>query len=310
MRSTSKSIFRQGIRAFSYHGVIEKKIDPRLERNFHLLSDFRNHIKLLKRIRVLSLEELIDELANSRKPFKPAAIITFDDGFANNLLVGEVLLKAKLPWGIFISTGAVEEGTPIWTVELALLLLHGQATKIDVFNTWWNLKSRQSREQAFQAIRNPLKSLPSELRIQSMASIRAQFPKDETIRLVNKFSSFEMLTWEQVTRLSLAGAEIGSHGVYHEIHHVDQTINVRNSELVESKATIQKRIRKNCKYFAFPNGQYHTQSPIEVRAAEYELAFTTEQGTIFPDSNPYLLPRLEPSSSFQKFLKKFFLNTC
>src|ERR1700694_5704816 len=106
---------RKGIRVFCYHGIIERKGD-RLERNLQLLSDFRAHVRFLSRFRVLSLTELVAELSAKTPENKPAAVITFDDGYANNLLAAEILAAYRLPWSIFISTGAVGRENSIWTV--------------------------------------------------------------------------------------------------------------------------------------------------------------------------------------------------
>src|SRR5258708_23661244 len=145
---------RKGVRVFCYHGVVERRTD-RVERNLHLLSDFREHVRFLRRFRVLSLAELVPELSATVNEHKPAAVITFDDGYANNLIAAEILAACRLPWSVFVSTGAVGRENSIWTVELSLLLLHGEAERIEVFDNWWPLTCRYEREEAFQSIRYP-----------------------------------------------------------------------------------------------------------------------------------------------------------
>src|SRR5215813_1357974 len=108
---------RNGIRVFCYHGLIERKTH-RLERNLQLVSDFREHVRFLRRFRVLSLTELDSELTCRTSEKKTAAVITFDDGFRNNLLAAEILDAFRLPWTVFVATGAVGRQNAIWTVEL------------------------------------------------------------------------------------------------------------------------------------------------------------------------------------------------
>jgi peptidoglycan/xylan/chitin deacetylase (PgdA/CDA1 family) len=297
---------RDGIRVFYYHGLVERKADSLLERNFNLLSDFRSHIRLLRRFRMLGLSELAHELSAPRARFKTAAVVTFDDGFANNLLAAEIMAAARLPWCVFICTGVVGRDNSTWPEELALLLLHGEAGQVEALEGVWGLRSRNQRESAFEVIRVRLKAMPSALRRQTMDCIRQQFPNGETSRLLQKFPSMRMLSWKEVGQLAHAGAEVGSHGVEHEIHHINQPEATRRIELSQSKAELEKRLLRPCASFAFPNGDFTPSSPSEVRAAGYDLAFTTKEDTIKPAANPYLLPRLYPSGPFRRFTQDFF----
>lgn len=297
---------REGIRVICYHGVVERKQDPRLERNFQLLSDFQSQANLLRRFRVLSLDELIDELRTPTKRRKPAAVITFDDGYANNLMAAEVLDRANLPWSVFITTGAVGHEKTIWTIELSLLLLRGEATRLEVLNRIWQLNTRNEREKAFQAIRYPLKAMSAESRTQTMNCIRRQFPAGETTRLLSEFPSMQMLAWEEVKQLARAGIGVGSHGVTHEIHHEEQPKSVRLFELRESKVELERQLGRSCDAFAFPNGDFSSSSAEEVVKAGYKLAFTTLRGTFHPRIHQHMVPRLWPMSPLRSFTRNLF----
>jgi peptidoglycan/xylan/chitin deacetylase (PgdA/CDA1 family) len=296
---------RKGIRVFCYHGVIERKTD-RVERNLHLLSEFREHLRFLRRFRILSLTDLVPELSTNKKDDPPAAVITFDDGYANNLLAAEVLSANHLPWTVFVATGAIGRENSIWTVELSLLLLHGQAERIEVFDRCWPLNSPDEREAAFQSIRYPLKAMAADLRKQTMDSIRQQFPRGESQRLLGKFPSLQMLSWEEVRQLAGAGVEIGSHGVNHEIHNHAQPESIRRFELLQSKVELESQLGRSCSFLAFPNGDFTLSSADEARDAGYKLAFTTQTKTILPGANPYTLPRLVPYGRLRSFARNFY----
>lgn len=286
--------------AICYHGVVSQKTDNRLERNFHLVADFRKQVEFFRRQGVLALDELTGTLAQCGGSNRRMTVITFDDGYANNLLAAEILAEAKLPWSLFVTTNALGRSKTIWTVELSLLLLHGVCNKLDALGRVWRLETRPEREDAFQTIRHRLKAMPANLRLQAMSSIRAQFPASETERLLEQFPMFRMLIWEEIRQLSEAGVEIGSHGVNHEIHHAAQDSEVRRRELVESKKEIERQLGKPCRFFAFPNGDCCAESAREVEEAGYESAFTTLPGFLRPDSNRFLLPRVSPGGSLAK----------
>ncbi|MEO8429586.1 MAG: polysaccharide deacetylase family protein [Verrucomicrobiota bacterium] len=297
---------RDGIRVYCYHGVVESKADSRLERNFHRLSDFRDHLRFLSRFRVLSLAEIHDRLSTPGKQRKPAVAITFDDGYANNLLAAELLSDFNLPWAVFVSTGNIDQERTIPLVELSLLLLHGNALKLEALGHTFPLRSDEERAEAFQAIRKKLKTVPSTVRRVSMDHIAHQFPDGEIERLLNKFPSLRLMSWEQTRRLADSGVEIGSHGVDHEIHHNAQPRAVRIHELTESRVELEARLDRSCRFFAFPNGNYGKSSSSEVKNAGYELAFTTRAGTVVPGADQFLLPRLDPPASLTGLTRDFF----
>jgi peptidoglycan/xylan/chitin deacetylase (PgdA/CDA1 family) len=170
----------------------------------------------------------------------------------------------------------------------------------------WSLKDSADRQAVFQAIRGPMKFMPSARRQLAMNSIREQFPAGETERLLNQFPSQQMLSWKEVAQLAGAGVEIGSHGVNHEVHHSRQPESVRVGELVTSKSVLERELKRPCRFFAYPNGDFSPTSAGEVCAAGFELAFTSLSGMIKPESNPYLLPRLYPNGSPSRFRPIFW----
>jgi peptidoglycan/xylan/chitin deacetylase (PgdA/CDA1 family) len=294
----------RGIGVYCYHGLAQEWRDVRLERNFHLLPEFRNQVQFLRRQSVMSLSEVADIGDRGRAFPRSAAVITFDDGYANNLLAAKILAEAGLSWTVFVSAGAIAPQGLIWTVEISLLLLHGQAGRLEVLGRTWRLATRDERIIAFQAIRSGMKAMPSSLRQETMKEIRAQFAAAESQRLLQQFPSFQMLTWKEVRHLAETGVEIGSHGVDHEIHHAAQDSEVRRKELVESKKEIERQIGKPCRFFAFPNGDTCEHSAREVEEAGYEMAFTTRPGFMRPDSNLLLLPRVSPGGSVARLKQR------
>lgn len=294
------------VRVFYFHGVVERRTDPRIERNLQLLSTFRCQVALLRRMRVIRTAELALEIERPRRWRWPAVVITFDDGFANNLIAAEILAAAGLPWTLFLSTGPLGHGGTNWTAQLSLLLLQGRAEGLEALERRWPLTARPEREKAFQAIRVALKAMAAEPRIEAMNAIAAQFPAGETDRLLSRFPSLAMLSWGEVSQLTASGVEVGSHGVDHEIHHADQPEAVRRRELIESKTELEARLGRPCQFFAYPNGDFVPTSPREVQEAGYALAFTTQHDTVRPATNRYLLPRLNPMGSLSGFVRNFF----
>jgi peptidoglycan/xylan/chitin deacetylase (PgdA/CDA1 family) len=220
-------------------------------------------------------------------------MLTFDDGYVNNLHAWEILSAARIPFVIFVCTGAVGTPRSIWTAELSLLLLHGRSREVELLGRRWPLAHRGQRVTAFHTIRRSLKRLPAAGRRAAMAALSRQFPLGETARLLEAYPAFRMLTWRQLEQLAAGGVTIGSHGVDHELHHSLQPATVRARELRQSRATLERRLHRSCRAFAFPNGDLTAGSAEELHVAGYALGFTIEPGVVGSRANPYLLPRLK-----------------
>jgi peptidoglycan/xylan/chitin deacetylase (PgdA/CDA1 family) len=95
-----------------YHRIIERTDDP-----LGLCvspEHFAEHVSVLRRRDVVSLDDV-----------GPGQIaITFDDGYADNLVAAELL--GDLPATLFVSTGHVEAGAPFWWDELLRALAAGK----------------------------------------------------------------------------------------------------------------------------------------------------------------------------------------
>jgi len=291
----------RGVIVLTYHGALARPRDDRLDRNLIEIEALGAQLAIIRRHRVISMPELEDML--TRQDVSPAIAITIDDGLEGTQPLAEALERARLPWTLFVSTGPVSRGGTIWTAELALLVLHGEARTLEVLGRRWELGSRPTRENAFQDIRTALKSRPSMERRLAMDRIRAAFPAGETERLLARFPEYRALTWDAVRALRMRGATIGSHGVEHELHHANQPSAERVRELVDSRATIERETGARCRYFSYPNGDSVPESSEEVRRAGYALALSTRAASVTASSVPTAIPRVEAGGSGAALLR-------
>ncbi len=277
-----------------YHGVVEQITHPVLERNFRLVSHFREGINYIyQHFPIISLPEV--ELAiTETKEFMVA--ITVDDGHANNLLIQTILAEMQIPWAAFIPTNGV--GNMIWTTELALLVLTGQASSIFILGQPWLTESDNQRETAYHEIRGKLKKLPAPERQNAMSLIREQI--SDAGELLTRYPSMQSMSWNEIAFLRNQGVIIGSHGVDHEIHHAGQYDSIQLDELQKSKFILEEKLECNCDYFALPNGDATPETSKHIQQAGYRLGFTSAGRFANSENNRYLLPRL----SFEKFCRQ------
>ncbi len=280
------------IRVFRYHGVVERLREPVLERRFTPLALFRSHLRLFRVAPVLSLEEIDAVLSGRTQAPRGAAAITFDDGYRNTLTALELLDSIHRPAAVFVAAGPISRQTPLWTVEVPLLLLHGAAACLDALGESFSLSSRPERERALESIRRKLERLPAPDRRQTVDSIREQFPRGESQRLLEAFPSLRMMRWGDVRQACGSGFAIGSRGVEREIHHAAQDPVARRSELWLSRLRIERETGRPCRYFSYPGGACHADSRREVERAGYDLAFSSQQAAVTRTNDRFLLPRL------------------
>ena len=259
-------------------------------------------MRILRDWPILSLDRLAEILTHQSPPLD-SVMVTFDDGYANNLEAVEYLASRDIPSAVFITAGHISTESTIWTIELALLLLHGGSTRVEVLDRPWDLASSEVRAASFRAIRQQMKSLPSTNRMQEMENLRQQFPPGRTKELLERFPAFRMLSWDAVRHMQSLKCTIGSHGVHHEIHHGNQPTEIREAELANSRRQIEATTNSLCRYFAFPNGNTNPQSDAELRQAGYILGLTTIPETVSAAANPFRIPRFDapsnPSSLFR-----------
>lgn len=293
----------QGVRVLVYHGVIERYVDPVLERNFTPLRVFRDHVRLLRRWRPVTLTEMELLCYGTGGDVPRGVLVTFDDGYRNNLVAFEILRSARIPAAMFVVANCLGPGRLLWTAELSLLLLHGSRRSVEALGRKWSLGNREERVNAFHSLRGHLKGLAAQERRAVMEELREQFPCGELETLAERFSAFRMCEWADVIQLSAAGFEIGSHGWEHEIHHAAQPALIRQVELVSSKAEIERRVGRPCRYFAYPNGNWLPSSGAELTTAGYALGFTTQLGLATKGVLPWAVPRLGAAGSLEGLVR-------
>lgn len=287
-----------GVRVLTYHGVVERKTDPYLERNFHTVQQFRDHLRILGRHRVVAPTEVV---AAAKQASRLTLAITFDDGYLNNEIAAEILEAARLPWAIYVSTGEIGRGATIWTARLGLLLLHGQAPSVDAFDQRWRLADRELRLACFSVVRRRAKQLAQRERVAFLEELVSQFEPGEEQRLLAEFPSFRMLDWPGLRSLRDSGATVGSHGVTHEIHHERQPYHVIEEELRISQRTIREELGSTCTTLAYPNGDITDRSRQFARDLGYLTGYTTADGSVHADSDPLALPRLTARGDLVEF---------
>lgn len=318
-----------------YHRVADLPLDP------HLLAvrpeRFAEHLEVLRqRYRPVRLQRVgeflagqrrfrrlrgLDELAASFRPNRPprkAVVITFDDGFADNLYNAKPLLdQFDIPATVFVTTGHIGEEREFWWDELERHLLEPgtlPATltlRIDGETLQWSLgEASQYSQEEYERDRrtwtgevepvHPRQRLFLELtdRLRPLRDGDQKTVLDQLTVLTGKRGSrptHRTMTSDEVKQLADGGLiEVGAHTMTHPslaAHPVD----VQRKEILLSKKRLEDILGEPVTSFAFPFGtvaDYTEESLAILREGSFRANCTTTPGLVKRTSDPLQLPRV------------------
>jgi peptidoglycan/xylan/chitin deacetylase (PgdA/CDA1 family) len=100
-----------------------------------------------------------------------------------------------------------------------------------------------------------------------------------------------MLTWNQAIEMSRDGIEMGAHTVGHPLLSYENDATVER-ELCVSKQTLEEKLGKKVRAFAYPNGDWDERVRRCVQQVGYEGAFSTRPGWYRQGQDPYIIRRI------------------
>jgi len=276
--------FTNGGAILLYHRVTSLERDPQL------LSvspqNFADHVEVLKRhVNVVPLREMTARVSAGLRARTVA--ITFDDGYADNLLEAyPVLERNGIPATVFVTSGFVGSDRELWWDELDRVLLESADADWDVTQ----VTDSSERQKSYRHWAAVLQRASEAERSATLARLRLLASCEPRGR-----SSHRALTAAEVRQLAATGlVEIGAHTVSHPVlaalTHTEQ-----HAEITEAKAALEAIVGKPVESFAYPYGtksDYTKESVAAVRNAGFRLACSNFDGLVWPGTNVHELPRI------------------
>lgn len=109
--------------------------------------------------------------------------------------------------------------------------------------------------------------------------------------ITSRIGARAFLTWPQLKRLDAAGMDVGSHTVGHT-ELPSQGSGSRHTDLVTSRAILEKGLGHPVRWFCYPAGRYDDAAAAAVTDAGYLLAYTTQPGSVLNANSRATLPRV------------------
>lgn len=300
-------LWSRGPTVIFYHGVEENILDPEVQGLHVPLRLFEKQISFLRRHReVVSMDDLYESIVNQTGLESRHVVLTFDDGYRNNLRIVAPLLKAwKLPFTIFVSSRHVSERHrfPTYYIRAAILYTDKAVVYLRSINKGFDLATREKRRTAARTIIQVAKRAPLDLVEQISTECINQLTPEKWAELNARFISDEPMGWDDVVETASMGATIGSHCHDHCILHSNQQEGEAYRQLIKSKEAIEKNVMK-CKYMAYPNGTVDDVSNLAysaVKSAQFRMGFSTIPGELTPDADCFLAPRISAETGYEEF---------
>ena len=240
---------------------------------------------------VLPLVEAAQRLTAGSLP-AAAAVITFDDGYADNFEVAwPILRRYGVVASFFIATSFLDGGR-MWNDDVieAVRKFPGGELDLREFNLGTHaLTDTASRVQCYGAVLGKLKYFEHGYRSQVANEIGRRGAVPERSEL--------MMTRTQLRELHAAGAEIGAHTHTHPILELlDDSMAI--AEIEAGKLELESILGEAVNVFAYPNGVPQRDCSARhgdmVKKLGFEAAVSTEPRYANAGTDVFQLPRFTP----------------
>ncbi len=297
-------------RVLFWHGI-DSKVQNDVETEIIDVEVFEKQIKYLnKYYEVISIEEfekrfLMNSFTNNE------VVLTFDDGYANNLYVVEPILnKYNLPYTVFISTEHIATGQ-YYPTSVNRIIVKGSGLKkisLPSQNISFSIETENDINNTVDSISNLLKTLTLKRVREITNDLINNVSKDKWLELQEKYNSVRPMNWDEVIELSnRKNVTIGSHCKYHICCHDNQDLEEIERQILESKQIIEDKLKIECNYFAYPNGDFTNSSNAIVRQAGYKMGFSIQKELSINNNNDLtVIPRIGVPQGINTF--KIFTN--
>jgi peptidoglycan/xylan/chitin deacetylase (PgdA/CDA1 family) len=254
---------------------------------------FEHHVAYLAaNYRVLSLPEAVTLLQRGGTLPHNAVVITFDDGYADNLAAARTLQQHGLTATFYLTAGCLAGGAPFWPAELRALVaaVPGPVIPLRLNDTTVTIpiSDASARLAAISRLTKMFKSHPIPVRESLRDQLRSMAGAIET--------TSPMLSWDQVAAMHRMGMVMGSHTMTHP--------NLPSAgpadawrEITESKVRLERELGVPVTMFSYPNGgadRYVTPEIVRfVKDAGFSAATTSTNGFAGPESDLFTLERVQ-----------------
>jgi len=279
---------------------------------------FAEHLEVLQKytkpVRLTSLRERLHGGSGAHC----GVVLTFDDGYADNLYYAKPLLERReIPATVFVASGYIGAEMEFWKDYLERIFLQpgtlpsflpliingkpyqwelGEAAHYSTGdfeqNSGWNVLKTSDptlRHSLYRSLCQILNTVPEDERNNVLKELLAWAGIEPKPR-----STHQTLTADELTKLDDGELmEIGSHTVTHPVLSALSGVTQRD-QIQKSKKSLEEILRRSVISFAYPYGgksHYTEETVANVREAGFEYACSNFDGIVRRGADMWQLPR-------------------
>lgn len=244
---------------------------------------------------VVSLERFLSWQSDGESLPEFPLMITFDDGYRDNLTTAlPILKKHGLPAVIFLTSGHIGVSQGFYWDISAQYFFHSKKRSASLPHlgekAWADESARLSVISEWVEALKRISEADKQAAMQALSSILEVEVPSETFNGV-------MLSWDEARSMISEGIAFGAHTVSHPIL-TRVSLEQAEHEMAESKKQIEEKLGIPVRTIAYPNGQKSDISPALEKAAEkvgFQAAFSLMPGPSPLDEvqcNPFSIRRI------------------
>ena len=217
----------------------------------------------------LSLEAAL----KAETPNQSGVVLTFDDGFKDNLYVAlPILEKYRIPATVYITSGFIDRSVYPFEYQLASIVKHAHEISLDsdIDPEILSAFKLEDKMQIYMRLKNKLKFSSNAVRQQVLRKLDQKFDF--------LTSKMEYLTEKELLELSQSSLiTIGSHTHYHQVLSSIPEKNAKD-DIRKGKECLEEWIGRRVYHFSYPYGSYNQKITHFVNDAGFSSAVTTKPG--------------------------------
>lgn len=271
----------------------------------HSSVQFREQMEYIARYcNPISIDEMLQCTENGAPLPRRSVIVTFDDGYVNNLDIAVPILNATgVPGVFYVVSDSVDSDRLPWFCRTYRAFNHTglQIWKDSVSGESWSLQTEAHWRFARSLANRRCASLTGEEQEKMVAQIERELGIP-----CNPGVSGIMMSGKQLRRVVDAGHQIGSHTASHPNLAIIGKPELE-TELKQSREKLEEVMQREVVHFSYPNPvslykNWNDRTSVAIREAGYKTAVVSDSGTIQDDSNRFALRRIPVPKNIDDFI--------
>jgi len=280
-----------------YHRVTHLNRDPQL------LSvspeNFYDQLKLLReKYNLLRIEEFSEIIDAKKKLPKNAVILTFDDGYADNIHEAVPILESFNSQALFyITTSQIGTDKELWWDELERIFLEDHSAfpksiqcKTTEKSYHFSTGTREDRTDTYNSLHPIIKWSTVEERNRLISELLSQANLGSSGRTTHRLMTKNELIRMNESNAAIIGAHTHNHPALSTLSYEEQTAEISNS-----KAYLEELLDKKIEYFSYPFGgrsDYNNDSVKVCRENAFKFVCSNFHNQVHSWTDKYQMPRM------------------